>query len=167
MTPGVDPLAALETVEQGDRRVTEGLGQPGTYLARCGRRADVQHELRKGGPEGLAERGTAPDYGPAALHPTAGATLVSGYATSIAADRGDPELAEFRARMREGTPRLQVPDLCAGWQEGGTLLSYTAKATIGGKLAQVGSRLVDGVAKKLAGEFFASFTERVSGKASS
>jgi hypothetical protein len=51
-----------------------------------------------------------------------GATLVSGYATSIAADRGDPELAEFRARMREGTPRLQVPDLCAGWQEGGTLL---------------------------------------------
>ena len=51
-----------------------------------------------------------------------GATLVSGYATSIAADRGDPELADFRARMREATPRLQVPDLCAGWQEGGTLL---------------------------------------------
>ena len=50
-------------------------------------------------------------------------------------------------------------------QEGGTLLSYTAKATIGGKLAQVGSRLVDGVARKLAGEFFAAFTERVSGKA--
>lgn len=34
-------------------------------------------ELRKGGPEGLAARGTAPDYGPAVLHPTAGATLVS------------------------------------------------------------------------------------------
>jgi glutamate formiminotransferase len=34
-------------------------------------------ELRKGGPEGLAARGTAPDYGPAGLHPTAGATLVA------------------------------------------------------------------------------------------
>jgi glutamate formiminotransferase len=34
-------------------------------------------ELRKGGPEGLAARGTAPDYGPSRLHPTAGATLVS------------------------------------------------------------------------------------------
>ena len=50
-------------------------------------------------------------------------------------------------------------------QDSGTLLSYTAKATIGGKLAQVGSRLVDGVARKLAGEFFAAFNERVSGKA--
>jgi uncharacterized protein len=49
-------------------------------------------------------------------------------------------------------------------QNGSTLLAYTAKATIGGKLAQVGSRLVDGVAKKLAGEFFAAFTERAGGK---
>jgi hypothetical protein len=47
-------------------------------------------------------------------------------------------------------------------QDGGTLLAYTAKANIGGKLAQVGSRLVDGVAKKLAGEFFVAFTRRVS-----
>jgi len=50
-------------------------------------------------------------------------------------------------------------------QNASTLLAYTAKATIGGKLAQVGSRLVDGVAKKLAGEFFAAFTERAGGKA--
>lgn len=34
-------------------------------------------ELRKGGPEGLAARGTPPDYGPRELHPTAGATLVA------------------------------------------------------------------------------------------
>jgi glutamate formiminotransferase len=34
-------------------------------------------ELRKGGPEGLAQRGTPPDYGPSRLHPTAGATLVA------------------------------------------------------------------------------------------
>ena len=44
-----------------------------------------------------------------------------------------------------------------------TRLQYTAKATIGGKLAQVGSRLVDGVAKKLAETFFTKFNEHVSG----
>ena len=44
-----------------------------------------------------------------------------------------------------------------------TRLHYTAKATIGGKLAQVGSRLVDGVAKKLAENFFTKFNEHVSG----
>lgn len=46
-----------------------------------------------------------------------------------------------------------------------TRLQYTAKATIGGKLAQVGSRLVDGVAKKLAENFFTRFNEHVSGTA--
>ena len=46
-----------------------------------------------------------------------------------------------------------------------TRLQYTAKATIGGKLAQVGSRLVDGVAKKLAETFFTKFNEHVSGTA--
>jgi uncharacterized protein len=43
-----------------------------------------------------------------------------------------------------------------------TLLEYTAKATIGGKLAQVGSRLVDGVAKKLAEQFFTAFNQHLS-----
>ena len=42
---------------------------------------------------------------------------------------------------------------------------YTAKATIGGKLTQVGSRLVDGVAKKLAENCFLKFNEHVSGTA--
>ncbi len=46
-----------------------------------------------------------------------------------------------------------------------TRLQYTAKAMIGGKLAQVGSRLVDGVAKKLAENFFTKFNEHVSGGA--
>ena len=35
-----------------------------------------------------------------------------------------------------------------------TKLTYTASAQVGGKLAQIGSRLVDGAARKLAGEFF-------------
>lgn len=42
-----------------------------------------------------------------------------------------------------------------------TILHYTVKAEIGGKLAQLGSRLIDGTAKKLAGDFFATFGEVV------
>jgi carbon monoxide dehydrogenase subunit G len=41
--------------------------------------------------------------------------------------------------------------------DGGTALSYTASAQVGGKIAQIGSRLVDGAAAKLADDFFASF----------
>jgi len=48
----------------------------------------------------------------------------------------------------------------------GTTLSYAAKATIGGKLAQVGSRLVDGVAKKLAEQFFTKFNAHVTAQPS-
>lgn len=44
-----------------------------------------------------------------------------------------------------------------------TLLKYTAAAQIGGKLAQIGSRLVEGSVKKMADEFFAAFAERVQG----
>jgi carbon monoxide dehydrogenase subunit G len=42
-----------------------------------------------------------------------------------------------------------------------TRLLYRAHVQVGGKLAQVGARLIDGVAKRLAGEFFAHFTEAV------
>jgi carbon monoxide dehydrogenase subunit G len=42
-----------------------------------------------------------------------------------------------------------------------TRLSYTAKANVGGKLAQIGSRLVDAAANKVASEFFAAFNEKV------
>lgn len=43
----------------------------------------------------------------------------------------------------------------------GTKLAYTAKATVGGKLAQVGSRLIDGVAAKMASDFFSRFNQHV------
>jgi uncharacterized protein len=45
-----------------------------------------------------------------------------------------------------------------------TKLTYTATAQVGGKLAQIGSRLVDGAARKLAGEFFKRFTAQVTGE---
>lgn len=40
-----------------------------------------------------------------------------------------------------------------------TILRYEAKANIGGKLAQLGSRLIQSTAKKLAGKFFKSFAD--------
>jgi carbon monoxide dehydrogenase subunit G len=42
-----------------------------------------------------------------------------------------------------------------------TRLVYKASATVGGKLAQVGSRLIDGVARKMADDFFARFNQTV------
>jgi len=44
---------------------------------------------------------------------------------------------------------------------GGTILKYTAKATVGGKLAQLGARLIDATAAKMAGEFFSRFAAAV------
>ncbi len=45
-----------------------------------------------------------------------------------------------------------------------TLLSYDVSATVGGKLAQLGGRLIDNSARKLAAEFFANFQKIVSGE---
>ncbi len=48
--------------------------------------------------------------------------------------------------------------------EGGTQLDYDVKAKVGGKIAQLGSRLIDSTAKKLAEQFFTNFSEHVGGK---
>jgi carbon monoxide dehydrogenase subunit G len=42
--------------------------------------------------------------------------------------------------------------------EGATQLAYTAKANVGGKLAQIGQRLIDGAAKQIADDFFKRFS---------
>ena len=42
-----------------------------------------------------------------------------------------------------------------------TKLSYKVKANVGGKLAQIGSRLVDAAANKVANDFFAAFNDRM------
>ena len=44
-----------------------------------------------------------------------------------------------------------------------TILSYDVKAQVGGRIAQLGSRLIDSTSKKLAGQFFAKFGEVVEG----
>lgn len=59
----------------------------------------------------------------------------------------------------EARVRLAVID------ETHTQLSYELKASVGGKLAQVGSRLVDGAARKMAEEFFSAFSRSVSAQA--
>lgn len=43
--------------------------------------------------------------------------------------------------------------------EGGTKLTYDVDAQVGGKIAQLGGRLINGVAKKYADEFFANFAK--------
>lgn len=69
--------------------------------------------------------------------------------------RGQGGAAGF-ARM---TARVQLSP--AGDE---TVLQYTASADIGGKLASVGSRLVQSVAKKNADDFFSAFARQLGGK---
>lgn len=47
----------------------------------------------------------------------------------------------------------------------GTLLTYQVKANVGGKLAQIGSRLVDAAARKISQDFFAAFNAKVGAQA--
>ena len=47
--------------------------------------------------------------------------------------------------------------------DGGTELHYDVDAKVGGKLAQLGSRIIDGFAKKMADQFFSNFQSAVEG----
>jgi len=60
------------------------------------------------------------------------------------------------AGFGKGSARVELaPDADA------TTLSYAVKASVGGKLAQIGSRLVDAAAKKIANDFFSAFNEKM------
>ncbi len=48
---------------------------------------------------------------------------------------------------------------------GGTLLKYKVNADVGGKIAQLGSRLITSTSKKLAGQFFSTFNEKAAAAA--
>jgi uncharacterized protein len=61
------------------------------------------------------------------------------------------------AGFAKGSATVQLQD-----KDGGTLLVYSVDAQIGGKLAQLGQRLINGTAKKLSDAFFAKFAETVS-----
>src|ERR1700751_2877002 len=65
---------------------------------------------------------------------------------------GDGGVAGFA----KGGATVALPD-----KDGGTLLTYNVEAQIGGKLAQLGQRLILGSAKKLADQFFDNFAKEV------
>jgi carbon monoxide dehydrogenase subunit G len=64
------------------------------------------------------------------------------------------------AGFAKGAARVTLADEGAG-----TLLGYVVDAQVGGRLAQVGSRLIDSAALKLADDFFAAFEAQVGGTA--
>jgi len=99
--------------------------------------------------------------------------------------RVGPVSAKFKGRM--SLSNIQAPDSysiafegqggVAGFAKGGadvslasaghdTRPSYAVKANVGGKLAQIGSRLIDAAARKVADDFFNNFNRRFSGEPS-
>lgn len=64
------------------------------------------------------------------------------------------------AGFGKGGAKVTLSDVAEG-----TKLAYTANAQVGGKLAQIGARLVDGAAKKMADDFFVRFNAIVAAKA--
>lgn len=68
-----------------------------------------------------------------------------------------------KARGRHGLAKGGADvSLTADWPNA-TVLKYAAKADVGGKIAQLGSRLIELTSKKLAGQFFSSFGKTVGG----
>ena len=62
------------------------------------------------------------------------------------------------AGFGKGSARVQLTP-----EGDATTLAYAVKANVGGKLAQIGSRLVDAAAKKIANDFFSAFNEKMAG----
>jgi len=60
------------------------------------------------------------------------------------------------AGFAKGGARVRLEEI-----DGGTRLTYDVEAQVGGKLAQLGGRLINGVARKYADEFFANFSKRL------
>jgi carbon monoxide dehydrogenase subunit G len=63
------------------------------------------------------------------------------------------------AGFAKGAARVSLVDS----DDGGTELAYEVDAKVGGKLAQLGSRIIDGFAKKMADQFFTNFQTAVDG----
>ena len=70
--------------------------------------------------------------------------------------QGDGGIAGFA----KGGANVRLADA----EGGGTTLSYDVDAQVGGKIAQLGGRLIASTAKKLADEFFANFARALSGR---
>lgn len=70
------------------------------------------------------------------------------------------------AGFGKGSAKVQLADTQIDGMPGpATRLSYSVNAQVGGKLAQIGARLIDGVAAKMAEDFFVKFNQIVGGPA--
>lgn len=79
-----------------------------------------------------------------------------GYAITFEGQGGAAGFAKGRARV----------DLAPDDDGAATLMTYQVQAQVGGKLAQIGARLIDGAARKVADEFFAAFTAKIASQQS-
>ncbi len=73
---------------------------------------------------------------------------LSGYTLEVSATGG-------AAGFGKGVAHISLQE-----EESSTKLSYEVSGIVGGKLAQIGSRLINGVTNKMAAQFFAKFVER-------
>lgn len=64
------------------------------------------------------------------------------------------------AGMARGQSEVQLDD-----HDGGTRLRYNVQASVGGKLGQVGGRMIDAAARQMADQFFAAFNKQLGGPA--
>lgn len=80
-------------------------------------------------------------------------------------DVAPPERYTIRADVKGGPAGFARGQADVRLQEAadGTLLSYRVEAAVGGKLAQVGNRLIDGTARKMADDFFAALRRELDG----
>jgi glutamate formiminotransferase len=117
----VAPVVYLDEAERGAAiaealLAADAIGAAGIPVFLYGELAGgrTRAELRAGGPAGLAARGTPPDYGPAELHPTAGATLVAArppllaYNLELAPPATLAEAKAIAARLRTELPGVKA-----------------------------------------------------------
>ena len=112
----VAPVVYLDEAQRGAAiaealLAADAIGAAGIPVFLYGELADgrTRAELRQGGPEGLAARGTRPDYGPGELHPRAGATLVA----------ARPPLIAFNLELEPPATLEDAQTIAAAVREGG------------------------------------------------
>ena len=81
-------------------------------------------------------------------------------------DLNPPESYKLTGQGKGGAAGFAKGEAEVRLEEDGdaTLLKYDVSATVGGKLAQIGGRLIDSSARSLAGEFFENFSRAVTGE---
>ena len=79
------------------------------------------------------------------------------------ADLKPPESYVIRGNAKGGAAGFAKGQAAVRLAEdqGATVLTYDVEANIGGKLAQVGNRLVEGATRKMADDFFSAFSKRL------